>query len=76
MNFLGKFLDENGFIKDPEGYHKALYMAMNYESVLSNVYETARAKAIEEEVRNSKNIDMRMRNTPESLPSGMKFKLV
>lgn len=76
MNFLGKFLDENGFIKDPEGYHKALYMAMNYESVLSNVYETARAKAIEEEVKNSKNIDMKMRNTPDSLPSGLKFKLV
>lgn len=76
MNFLGKFLDENGFIKDPEGYHKALYMAMNYESVLSNVYETARAKAIEEEVKNSKNIDMKMRNTPDRLPSGMKFKLV
>ncbi len=76
MNFLGKFLDENGFIKDSEGYHKALYVAMNYESILSNVYETAKAKAIEDEVKNSKNIDMGMRKTPESLPSGMKFKLV
>lgn len=76
MNFLGKFLDENGFIKDPEGYHKALYVAMNYESILSNVYETAKAKAIEDEVKNSKNIDMGMRNTPDRLPSGMKFKLV
>lgn len=76
MNFLGKFLDENGFIKDSEGYHKALYVAMNYESILSNVYETAKAKAIEDEVKNSKNIDMGMRKTPESLPSGVKFKLV
>lgn len=76
MNFLGKFLDEKGFIKDPEGYHKALYVAMNYESILSNVYETAKAKAIEDEVKNSKNIDMGMRNTPDRLPSGMKFKLV
>jgi hypothetical protein len=76
MNFLGKFLDENGFIKDPEGYHKALYMAMNYESVLSNVYETARAKAIEDEVRNSKNIDMGMRSAPERISNGVTFKLV
>lgn len=76
MNFLGKFLDENGFIKDTEGYHKALYVAMNYESILSNVYETARAKAIENEVKNSKNIDMGMRKTPESISSGLKFKLV
>ena len=76
MNFLGKFLDEKGFIKDTEGYHKALYVAMNYESILSNVYETAKAKAIENEVKNSKNIDMGMRRTPESISSGLKFKLV
>lgn len=76
MNFLGKFLDEKGFIKDPEGYHKALYVAMNYESILSNVYETAKAKAIEDEVKNSKNIDMGMRRAPESISTGTKFKLV
>ena len=76
MNFLGKFLDEKGFIKDPEGYHKALYVAMNYESILSNVYETAKAKAIEAEVKNSKNIDMGMRRSPENISSGLKMKLV
>lgn len=76
MNFLGKFLDENGFIKDPEGYHKALYVAMNYETILSNVYETAKAKAIENEVKNSKNIDMGMRSAPERISNGVTFKLV
>ena len=76
MNFLGKFLDENGFIKDPEGYHKALYVAMNYETILSNVYETAKAKAIEDEVKNSKNIDMGMRKAPERISNGVTFKLV
>ena len=76
MNFLGKFLDENGFIKDPEGYHKALYVAMNYETILSNVYETAKAKAIENEVKNSKNRDMGMRSAPERISNGVTFKLV
>jgi hypothetical protein len=54
-------------IKDAEGYHKALYVAMNYESVLKNVYETAQAKAIEGEVRNSKNIDMSIRTAPQTI---------
>jgi hypothetical protein len=76
MNFFSKFLDENGLIKDAEGYHKALYVAMNYESVLKNIYETAYAKAIESEVRNSKNIDMSIRTTPQTISSGTKFKLV
>lgn len=77
MTFFSKFLDENGFIKDPVGYHKALYVAMNYDSILSNVYETAKAKAIEEEVKNSKNIDMKgIRTAPEGINSGLKFKIV
>lgn len=76
MNFFSKFLDENGLIKDAEGYHKALYVAMNYESVLKNVYETAQAKAIEAEVRNSKNIDMSIRTAPQNIFTGTKFKLV
>jgi len=77
MSFFGKFLDENGLIKDPEGYHKALYVAMNYDSILQNVYETAKARAIEEEIKSSKNIDMGgMRKAQENIPSGIKFKLV
>lgn len=68
MNFLGKFLDESGKVRDAEAYHKALYVAMNYESILSNVYETARAKAIEDEIKSSKNINMDgLRQSPENL---------
>jgi len=78
MNFLGKFLDEKGKIKDAEAYHKALYVAMNYESILANVYETAKAKAIEEEVKNSKNINMdSFRKAPESALKGkVKYRVV
>lgn len=78
MNFLGKFLDEKGKIKDAEAYHKALYVAMNYESILANVYETAKAKAIEEEVKNSKNINMDgFRKAPENVLRGkVKYRVV
>lgn len=77
VNFFQKFLDETGTLKDIEGYHKALYVAMNYDSILKNVYETATAKAIENETRNSKNIDMGMRPSQSTLKTGgLKMKIV
>lgn len=78
MNFFGKFLDEQGKVKDAEAYHKALYVAMNYESVLANIYETAKAKAIEDEIKNSKNINMDgLRKSPENLlGKKVKFRVV
>ena len=75
-NFFSKFIDEKGLIKDAEGYHKALYVAMNYDTILKDVYDTAVARAIENEVKNSKNIDMSPRRTQESIKTGMKFKIV
>lgn len=76
-NFFQKFLGDDGTLKDVGGYHKALYVAMNYESILKNVYDTAKAKAIEEEVRNSKNIDMGIRPSQSTLKTnGTTMKLV
>ena len=76
-NFFQKFLGDDGTLKDVGGYHKALYVAMNYESILKNVYETAKAKAIEEEVKNSKNIDMGIRPSQSTLKTnGMTMKIV
>ena len=76
-NFFKKFVDENGRIKDAEAYHKALYVATNYESILANIYETAKAKAIEQEVRESKNINMDgLRTAQEGLGKKVKFRVV
>ena len=76
-NFFKKFVDENGRVKDAEAYHKALYVALNYESILANVYETAKAKAIEQEVKDSKNINMDgLRTAPEGIGKKVKFKVV
>lgn len=77
VNFFQKFLDDTGTLRDIEGYHKALYVAMNYDSILKNVYETATAKAIENEARNSKNIDMGIRPSQSTLKTGgLKMKIV
>lgn len=76
-NFFKKFVDENGRVKDAEAYHKALYVAMNYESILANIYETARAKAIEQEVKESKNINMDgLRTAQEGFGKKVKFRVV
>ena len=31
LNFVNKFMDNNGYIIDAEGYHKSLAVAMNPE---------------------------------------------
>lgn len=77
-NFLNKFLDENGSVKDLEGYHKALAVAMNPDSFAKFFYEQGKSDAIEEEVINSKNIDMNVRKTHEERinDSGMKIRAI
>ena len=37
--FIGSFLDENGFIKNAEAYHKAIAVAMNPDSFAKFFYE-------------------------------------
>ncbi len=76
-SFFNSFLDEEGYVSDLEGYHKAMYVAMNYESILESVYETAVANHLENESRISKNIDMsRARKSPETIKTGMKMKII
>jgi hypothetical protein len=38
-NVVGKFLDDKGNVKDPAGYHKAMYAAMNADKIASHFYE-------------------------------------
>ena len=54
-NFVGKFLDEKGNVKDTAGYHKAVYAAMNADKLASHFYEQGKADATKEIVASSKN---------------------
>jgi hypothetical protein len=62
-NFIRMHFDENGQVKDAAAYHKAIYLAMNGEQVLNSIWETAQAKALEEDAKRSKNIDMEVNRT-------------
>ena len=54
-NFVGRFLDKEGKIKDTAGYHKALYAAMNADKLASHFYEQGKADGVKDIVQQSKN---------------------
>jgi hypothetical protein len=70
MNFIGKYLDENGMIKDAVGYHRALAVAMNPEKFAKFFYEQGMATATDDVMRKTKNINMSERRAPEVTSTG------
>ena len=77
-NFLGKFLDEGGNVKDFNSYHKAIYSASNIDKIATNFYEQGKADAIKEINAKSKNISTEARQSPsgELKFGGFKIKAV
>jgi len=70
MNFIGKYLDENGLIKDAAGYHKALAIAMNPDRFAKYFYEQGLSQATDDVLRKTKNINMSERKAPEVTSKG------
>jgi len=70
MNFINKFLDESGMIKDAAGYHKALAIAMNPDRFAKYFYEQGLSDATEDVMRKTKNINMSERRAPEAVNKG------
>ena len=77
MNFIKKFLDEGGMLKDAAGYHRSLAIAMNPEKFAQFFYDQGKSNATEDVMRKTKNINMTERTTPEiSTKGGMQVKSV
>ena len=55
-NFINKFIDDQGNVTDPSGYHKALYAAMNADKIANHFYEQGKADGIKGVVDSSKNL--------------------
>jgi len=70
MNFVNKFLDESGLIKDAAGYHRSLSIAMNPEKFAKFFYEQGQADATDDVLRKTKNINMSERRAPEVATKG------
>ena len=77
-NFLGKFLDKEGNVIDTQGYHKALYAAMNSDKLAQHFYEQGRADAVKEVISDSKNPGLSQpRQAPKDVfVNGLKVKSV
>ena len=54
-NFVGKFLDAEGDVKDTKGYHKAMYAAQNVDKIVSHFYEQGKTDGIKKVMEDSKN---------------------
>ena len=66
-NFIKKFLDEKGEMKDAKGYHKSLFTAMNADQVAQHFYEQGKADAVKDSMARTKNVDMNPRGTHEKV---------
>jgi hypothetical protein len=76
-NFFNQHLDENGIVKDINAYHKALYAAQNADAIFNFAYEQGRADATDGIVKETKNIDMNIReNVATENSGGTKFRAV
>lgn len=77
-NFINKFLDEQGLIKDAAGYHRSLAVAMNPEKFAKFFYEQGQSDATEGTMKSIKNIQMSTNRAPEVAKStdGIQVKAV
>ena len=72
---VGKFVDNNNNMNDASGYHKALFTAMNADSIANHFYEQGRADALKQSMTESKNIDMAPRGVHEAVTTDSGFKV-
>ena len=54
-NFVERFLDKEGNVKDTRGYHKAMYAAQNIDKIVNHFYEQGKSDGIKTVVEGSKN---------------------
>lgn len=59
--FIGKFLDDKGFLSDSEAFHKAIAIASDPDKFWSFAYEQGKADGVNGLDKDSKNIDMGMK---------------
>ena len=74
-NFISKYLDDNGMVTDAAGYHKALAAAMNPEKLATFFYEKGKADAVVDGSRQSKNINMDLKSSPQKISNDSGFKI-
>ena len=77
-NFIKKYQEEDGSLKNAEGYHRSLAMAMHPDKFAKFFYEQGKSAAADATMRKLKNVNMTTRTAPEvgSTQSGLQIKSV
>ena len=74
-NFIQRYVDDRGLVKDTAQYHRALSMAMNPDKYAKFFYEQGQADAVDNMSKKTKNINMDVRSTPQvTSKSGFKVR--
>jgi hypothetical protein len=78
QNFIDKHKGEDGTIRDAEGYHRSLAMAMNPDKFANFFYEQGKSANADDQMRKMKNVNMTTRSAPEanSTKSGLQIKSI
>jgi hypothetical protein len=74
-NFIKKFLNEKGEMKDAKGYHKSLFTAMNADQVAQHFYEQGKADAVKDSMARTKNVNMNPRGVHEEVTTSNGWKI-
>jgi len=74
-NFIKKFLNEKGEMKDAKGYHKSLFTAMNADQVAQHFYEQGKADAVKDSMARTKNVNMNPRGVHEEVTASNGWKI-
>ena len=76
-NIVGKFLNNDGSVKDPVGYHKAMYAAANVDTIANHFYQQGKADAVKQVIDGSKNPSQTVRQAPQTgFKNGIKVKVL
>ena len=76
-NFVEKFLDKEGNVKDTRGYHKAMYAAQNVDRIVNHFYEQGKSDGFKNVVEGSKNPTTETRQTSGDIfIGGLKVKAI
>ena len=74
-NFIKKFLNEKGEMRDAKGYHKSLFTAMNADQVAQHFYEQGKADAVKDSMARTKNVNMSPRGVHEEVTASNGWKI-
>ena len=76
QNFIGTFLNDEGYIQDAEKFHKAIAVASDPDKFAKFFYEKGKADFATDFDKESKNIDMLRSGTPQTPSDGPKVRAV